>query len=73
MLGAGCSRPHTLKVVEIYQEDIEANDGVIRKSWRTTVELENGTRDILWGKYAVTNGDTFRMNYNRGVGWEFEK
>lgn len=70
LLLAGCSRVHDLRVIDIYQEEVDANDGCVQKEWRTTVELENGCRTIMHGKFAVTNGEQFKLVWNPANGWE---
>ena len=52
-LGCGTfdnSRPFKCVVVDVYLEDYSANDGVISKRWRTTLDVENRTRVIMNGR-----------------------
>lgn len=65
----GCSaRPHEAKIVAVYQEDVDANDGCVQKAWRTTVHLDNNGRTILQGKFGEP-GDMFTMFFTPGEGW----
>jgi hypothetical protein len=69
LFGAGCAaKPHKAKVVAVYQEDVDANDGQVQKAWRTTLHLDNDGRVILPGKYGET-GDTFTAYFTPGEGW----
>jgi hypothetical protein len=63
---------HTLVIVEVYQEDVEANDGEVQRRWKTTVKITtNGGRDILNGKWGMV-GDTLNMYYGGCCGlWSF--
>jgi hypothetical protein len=69
MAACGCARVHDCRVVEIYQEEVDANDGVIQKSWRTTIESDTGQRSILSGKFAAKTGETFKVTWQSGSGW----
>jgi hypothetical protein len=69
LAGTGCSRVHDVRVVEIYQQEVDANDGVVQKEWRTTIESDTGHRAILFGKYAATTGETFKADFQSGNGW----
>ncbi|MFX0132988.1 MAG: hypothetical protein ACFFDN_05010 [Candidatus Hodarchaeota archaeon] len=61
-----CSiKKRQLLIIDIYLEDIEANDGQIQKGWKTVIELTNKSRDILNGKYGKI-GDKFIMEYYDG-------
>lgn len=69
LLCSGCAaRPHKAKIVAVYQEEVEANDGCVRKSWRTTLHLDNDARLILHGRFGST-GDVFTAFYEPGTGW----
>lgn len=60
--------PHTLIVINVYQEDVDANDGVIERHWKTLVTLEDGSRDILDGIWG-TPGDTLKNMVKKYGDW----
>ena len=66
LLIVGCSGKnssiHQLTVLEVYEENVKANDGVVENDWRTLCEVDNGSRTVLRGKYGVP-GDTLIMKY----------
>jgi hypothetical protein len=65
----GCARgPYEAKIVEVYQEDIDANDGQVQRAWYTTLDLQDRGRVILYGKYGET-GDVVKVFYFPGEGW----
>lgn len=69
MAVTGCSaRPHKARIVAVYEEDVDANDGQVQKEWRTTIHLENDGRMILPGQYGAT-GDVFTAFFTPGEGW----
>lgn len=57
---AGCAKkqPCLIRIIDTYQKDIEANDGVLKRAWKTVIELPNNSRCIADGKYGKT-GDSF--------------
>jgi hypothetical protein len=64
----GCTRPHTAKIVAVYQDDVSANDGCVVRQWFTTTELDNGGRVIRPGIYGAT-GDVFTLFFTPGEGF----
>jgi uncharacterized protein YcfL len=58
------SKQHTLVILDVFQADIQANDGVIKKEWRTLVKLESGARSIMEGKYGAVGDTLFNMEYH---------
>lgn len=71
LLLLGCGKPieYKVTVIETYLEESNANDGKVEHDWMTTVEIDNGSRAILRGKYGKP-GDSFKMTYGTNMGWE---
>ena len=55
---------HTLVILDVFQADLQANDGVVKKEWRTLVKLETGARSIMEGKYGTVGDTLFNMQYH---------
>jgi hypothetical protein len=51
--------PQKMVVTHIYQHDVKANDGKVKKQWRTVLQLEDGSRVNVWGKWGQPN-DTLK-------------
>ena len=51
--------PQSIVVIEVYQEEVNANDGVVEKDWMTLIQLDAGSRQVVSGKWGVA-GDTIR-------------
>lgn len=56
---------HTITIVDIYQEQINPNDGEYELRWRTIAVLEDSSRVVMDGKFGVP-GDTM---YNMEMVW----
>jgi len=59
LLATGCSQPDRIvqvRVVQIYMEDCDANDGTTETDWMTVVEDVVSLRRAKWfGKFGETN------------------